>query len=174
MLIIKRVLAISVSLIVGYMGYIYSKRYVQRVLELFDLICALQMFETKVRYKSEPIGEAFIYISSVIKTRAGQIFYDTVEYLKFSDGVLASQAWNHSIEKNMPYLSLNNVEKQILMSFGNNLGNSDIDGQIKNINLVINQLEKQVKIAQDDSEKNSKMYKNLGVLGGMALFILLL
>jgi len=53
------------------------------------------------------------------------------------------------------------------------LGSSDVEGQIKNIRLTINQLKLQEQKAEELRAKNEAMYRNLGILGGLAIIIIL-
>ena len=68
---------------------------------------------------------------------------------------------------------MNSEDEEILISFGKLLGSSDTEGQIKNIRLTLNQLKMQEEKAEELRKKNESMYRNLGVLGGLAIIIIL-
>lgn len=63
---------------------------------------------------------------------------------------------------------------EILKSFGYGLGNSDVYNQEKNFDLAIELLKRQLSNAEEESKKNEKLYKNIGVLAGLAINILFL
>ncbi|WDC83785.1 hypothetical protein PL321_14865 [Caloramator sp. mosi_1] len=62
---------------------------------------------------------------------------------------------------------------EILNTFIQGLGNSDFEGHKKNFNIVLKKLEGIEKEAEDIREKNEKLYRYLGVLGGLLIVIIL-
>ena len=57
---------------------------------------------------------------------------------------------------------------------GKMLGKTDKSGQISEIELVSNFLDKQINDAEEMKTKNEKLYKTLGVLGGLTIAIILI
>jgi len=110
--------------------------------------------------------------SAVAQTAAWPFFFEAaVENLK--EGMCADEAWTKAVKENISATSLNSEDEVIIISFGKMLGSSDLEGQIKNIRLTVNQLRIQEQKAEELRSKNEKMYKNLGVLFGLAIIILL-
>jgi stage III sporulation protein AB len=60
------------------------------------------------------------------------------------------------------------------LSLGNSLGSYDIENQSNCLKLVDSQLDLQQRNLEVLISKNGKMYKNLGVLGGIAICIMLI
>ena len=54
------------------------------------------------------------------------------------------------------------------------LGVTDLQGQISQIELTQSLLNSQIKEAQEEKVKNSKMYKTLGITVGLAVGIILI
>ena len=52
------------------------------------------------------------------------------------------------------------------------LGKVDLEGQVREVELVDHFLDKQIEIAQEESKKSEKMYKTLGVTIGLAMVII--
>ena len=84
--------------------------------------------------------------------------------------VSAGEAWIQSIEKTES--NLNKEDKEILKKLGKLLGRIDADGQISEIELVSNFLDTQIDIAENERNKNEKMYKTLGGIIGLTLVII--
>ena len=57
--------------------------------------------------------------------------------------------------------------------FGKLLGKTDKKGQISEIDLSLNFIEKQIQKAEVEKNKNAKLYKSLGVLIGCGITIIL-
>ena len=84
----------------------------------------------------------------------------------------AEEAWNKSIEKSNTYLNKEDIEN--IKSFGKMLGKTDKEGQVSHLELTKTFIEIQIEKARKEEEKNSKLYKTLGVLCGLALVIILI
>ena len=77
-----------------------------------------------------------------------------------------------AIETSLPF-SIIPFTGSILNTLGSTLGKSDIDGQMNEINEFKERLNNQIKQAEEEKKKNSKMYKTLGTIGGLVIVILL-
>ena len=54
------------------------------------------------------------------------------------------------------------------------LGKSDLDGQISQIDITLNFLDKQIEEAEIEKSKNERLYKKLGTIMGLTLVIILI
>ena len=68
----------------------------------------------------------------------------------------------------------NNEDIKIIKSFWKLLGKTDINGQINEIELTLKLIEKQIENAEKEREKNSKLYKTLGITCGIGICIILI
>lgn len=157
-----------------FLGYILSSDCKKRPQQLRELQALLQMFENQITYLSDILTEAFERIYRSSKNEVGIFFIDTVEKLKNGKSMNASCAWEAAIRENIKRTALNREDEEILVSFGRILGSSDLEGQVKNIKLALSQLRLQEQKAEENRSKNEGMYKSLGILGGMAVVIVLI
>jgi stage III sporulation protein AB len=164
---------IMVLLSCGFLGYILSSDCKKRPRQLRELQSMLQIFETRISYLSDILAEAFESICSLGGGETGVFFSDTVERLRSGRSISASQAWEEAVRENIKRTSLNREDEEILVSFGKFLGSSDLEGQIKNIRLTLEQLRLQEHKAEESRAKNEGMYRSLGILGGIAVVIVL-
>ena len=70
-------------------------------------------------------------------------------------------------------LNFNNEDINLIKSFGSMLGKTDVDGQMSEINQFVSLLNGQIVTAEEEKNKNSKMYKSLGTIVGLGIVILL-
>ena len=82
------------------------------------------------------------------------------------------EAWNTSLEEAKTDLTKEDIET--LKNLGKILGETDVEGQINQIELTETLLENQIKEALEEKLKNSKMYRTLGVTVGLAISIILI
>ena len=91
---------------------------------------------------------------------------------KNMNGKIASIAWENAVDETD--CNLNNEDKKTIKTLSKLLGQTDIEGQVSQIEITQNFLEKQIKGAQEEKEKNEKLYKKLGTIIGLAIAIVLI
>ena len=84
-----------------------------------------------------------------------------------------NNAWKQALDEEIYYLNMKNEDFDVIETLGNTLGKTDIDGQINGINQFKERLSIQIKQAELDKNKNSKMFKSLGTIVGLVIVILL-
>ena len=149
-------------------GKLLSKKYVDRVHELKDMKNALNIFKSKIKFTYEPIGEVFSEISRTIKSNIGNIFGEAKNRMKVQS---ASLAWEEAVDKSES--NLNKEDKQIIKMLSKLLGQTDIEGQISQIDVTEEFLKKQIKLAEEEREKNEKLYRKLIPTIGLAIIVIL-
>lgn len=173
-LMVKIILLITVFLVSTAIGFFISNRFSERVRELEDLITALELFETKISYTYDSLIDTFTYISENLKTKIYRIFFITAEHLRECKNLSAGEVFRNVIEEEKIFLELNKKDVEIIKSLSVSLGQVDLEAQLKNINLVSNLLNTQLKESYEEKSKNFKIYRNMGVLTGLVLIILLI
>lgn len=172
-MIFKLVGSIIVLLSSGFLGYILSTDCKKRPQQLRELQTLLQMFENRISYLSDILTEAFDRIHSCTGSEVGIFFAAASEKLKYDRNIGAPSAWESAVRENIKKTSLNKEDEEIIAAFGKILGSSDLEGQLKNIRLTVNQLNLQEEKAEQARSKNEGMYRSLGILGGLAVVIVL-
>jgi stage III sporulation protein AB len=154
-------------------GFIMAGSYCQRPRVLRNLETALSMLETEINYGHSPLPEALENISNKCEKEVSGLFLNTSKNMKLKEGITADEAWEKALKEFSISSSLSNSDMEILISFGRYLGSTDIEDQIKNIKLVLANLKWQGEIALEEKQKNEKLWKYLGVLSGLMVFLLL-
>ena len=155
-------------------GFEAAKRYVMRARELRAFQSALSRLETEILHYSSLLPEAMLQIGGSIGGGTGKVFIRTGNLLAGKKNYSVSEAWSSSLQCLKGELFLEKEDVEILRRFGEQLGSSDKDGQVKYIKLTLMQLHEDEEKAQVIREKYERMYKSLGLLGGIALAIILL
>ena len=84
----------------------------------------------------------------------------------------ATEAWNEAIEEYKG--NLTEDDKKAIQTLSKMLGTTDLEGQISQIEVTENFLDNQIKQAQEEKNKNEKLYKKLGSTIGLAIVIILI
>ena len=174
LLLLKTFLIISVFGISTFIGYALANKFSTRVNEIKDFILALEIFETKIKYTYDSLSTSFLYIADNLKTKAYRIFYITAEEIKDDINSSAGAIFKRVVDEEKIFLNLSGEDIEIVKGLGIALGQTDIEGQIKNIRLVKSSLERQLDTAVEEKSKNYKLYRNMGVLSGLIIIIILL
>lgn len=160
------IILVSCSLIGKYL----SKKYVIRVNELEEMKNALNMFKTKIKFTYEPIPVIFEEIAKNTTTNIGQVFNLAKEKMQTST-ITANIAWEQAIEE--VENNLTKEDKHVLKALSKLLGQTDVEGQVSQIEITQKFLEPQLKEAQEQKEKNEKLYSKLGTIIGLVIVIIL-
>ncbi|HNU80856.1 MAG TPA: stage III sporulation protein AB, partial [Bacillota bacterium] len=83
------------------------------------------------------------------------------------------EAWNDSAESILTQSSLKRADIDLIKSFGSILGCSDREDQKKHFQLFYIQLSHQEAAAMEEIKRSAKMYRSLGFLLGIAVFVVL-
>ncbi len=166
MIFIKNMSLIGIIAICSYIGVLKSKSFENRVIELSRFQSALIMFESKLKFTYEPIKNIFEEISNVIYKNESNIFY-----LTSKEERNINKAWCEATDS---ILFLNTSDKEVIKTIGKLLGKTDIEGQISEISLGLDLVRKQIEDAEYERNKNSKLYRTMGVILGLGISIILI
>ena len=84
----------------------------------------------------------------------------------------AGEAWEKAVQTSDTNLTDEDIH--ILLMLSKMLGQTDVEGQISQIEITENFLEKQIAEAQQEKNKNEKLYCKLGTTIGLAIVIILI
>ncbi len=149
-------------------GRYLSKKYVIRLKQLEEMKNALNMLKAKIQFTYEPIPEIFSGIAKNSSKAIGQVFLLAKEKMETKT---ANLAWEEAIDESQT--SLSKEDKYVLKTLSKLLGQTDIEGQIAQIEITQKFLETQIKEAQEEKQKNEKLYSKLGTTIGLAIVIIL-
>ena len=170
MIIFKLVISAAIIAISGYIGMYKAKSLKQREYILRDMVTFLSLCENEIKYMLNILPNAYESarqkLSTPLKSAIGAIVVDMLSL----DGNLDV---DQSIVQNISMLSeLTDYDKNVIISTLKNLGRSDIDGQINIIENGIKVIENQINEAVEIKNKNSKLYKTVGVIAGIMIVII--
>ena len=169
MLVIKIVIYSFIFLSCSLIGILISKKYVNRVNELRDFKNALNIFKTKIKYTYEPLPEIFAEISESIDSNISSVFKIASDKM---NACAAGEAWELALK--MDELNIDEEDRNILRKLGKLLGKTDMQGQVNQIEMTSEFLDKQIRKAENQKDKSEKMYRILGMIIGMAIVIMLI
>lgn len=165
---IKHVLLLSIFGLSTGIGMAIAKSYENRVVELKEFKNTLNIMKTKIKFTYEPLAEIFKQIANNNETSIERIFGQMANQITYYP---TREVWENCIQE--ADISINQEDKDILKKLGKLLGQTDVEGQVSEIEVTENFLNMQIDKAEEEKKKNQKMYKTLGVTIGLIFVIVL-
>lgn len=169
MIFIKIVISIVILCITSYIGIELASSLKEREEILIDMITFLKMVENEMIYMLNSLPNAYEIsrqkLNSKLKDVIGAIVIDMTNY-----GV---DKIDSSITNNINNLTaLEEYDKEIIISTLKNLGRSDLSSQNNIIENGIAIIKNQIKEARSIKDKNSKVYKTIGIISGLIIVVI--
>lgn len=138
-------------------GFTYSQKLYKRKSVLEKFIVELKNCSTKLTYTSAQLSE---------------LFSNNFMNYSFDEDSPFIEQWHNMLQDFSAVLTSDDVE--VLKSFAKNLGTTDSDGELKNIELYTHMLQNNIADASIQIDKKSKLYKTLGLSIGVAIAIFII
>lgn len=169
----KLIGAILIFFSCSWMGIMGGRRLAHRCQQINDLRRDLTFLEMDINYAITSLPEAFEKLAMESNWPLTILWERSHHYLSRGEGYLAQEAWQQAVQDFREKGALKQRELAVLHDFGSGLGLTDRQEQLKKFRLVQEQLAIAQKEAEDVKKKNQGMWRTMGVLGGLALVILL-
>lgn len=166
MIVLKYINLLGIVFISTYLGIYKAKEYENRVKDLIKFKNALVMFKSKLEFTYEPIKTIFSDISKVIYKESNNVFKKVI-----TDENDIYTAWKNAVKEERNFT---NEDKEVIEMIGKLLGKTDLNGQVNEINLGLDLVEKQIYMAEAEKQKNVKLYKTIGAVTGIGICIILI
>lgn len=151
-----------------------SSRYRRRVQNLEELVLTLEMFLTEIRYGLTPLPRVFEELGHRVRRPVGNLFCEAAALMKDGEGHSALECWKKAAGKYEHELCFMPGDLQLLEKLGKVWGKGDKEGQARQVALVQELFRQALEEARLEQHKNEKIWKYLGLLGGMTLVIFLI
>lgn len=169
MMIVKMIGAILIFISCGSVGFKIAANCKKEEKYLCDFILSIEYMISELQYRLTPLPQlckqASIKFDNCLGNIYEKIFYE-LELQQCSDPsfCFASVLEN---EKSIPPITRTQMEL-----LGKTVGQFDIDGQVKGLETVKAECERQLSLIRDNQENRLRGYKTLGLCAGAALAIL--
>ncbi|MCL2376045.1 MAG: stage III sporulation protein AB [Defluviitaleaceae bacterium] len=157
----------SCGLLGLYMGY----RGVVRARHLAEFKQSLLLLKSEIEFAAYALPQAFANVSQ----RAGDSLADFYMSLsrRVEEKISLDDAWNVGL-KELKNNHLAKEDLQVVCNLGKSLGSIDSEVQIKAIDMAIIAIDDILARVNDQNAKEGKMYRRLGILGGVLITVVLL
>ena len=157
-----------------YYGCSISAVYKKRVIRLEELLLSLEIFKTEINYGLSRLPDIFRFIAGKFPGPIGSLYNQTGEYMKLKQGFAAGECWHKSLRDSREEMDLNKDQIELLEKMALIWGRGSKNDQLKQTTLIQELLRQALLKARGEKEKNEKIWRYLGLLGGITIVIFLL
>ncbi|MPW25137.1 hypothetical protein GC105_04955 [Alkalibaculum sp. M08DMB] len=157
-----------------YIGKFMASSYEKRYIELLTFINFIDYFETEISYTSTPVIEILDSLTDKIKSPFKEIIIGVSEELTSYGYRPLCTVWEENLYNNKNKLSLSQEDLELLIYFGNILGTTDMENQKKYFTVIKSRLQVQLTQAYEKKLKYTKLFKELGIIIGLFIVILII
>ena len=153
-------------------GVYYGNLETYRMRDLLEIKKALSILRSQIEYARTPLPEAMQAISARVRESVGKMFGMCAELLVHERNEKVAHLWEAAVEQHKDELFLTQEDVEQLKDFGTMLGNMDSEAQMMNISMLIGYIDERVAHLHESRDKNRKLYRSFGILGGALIVII--
>ncbi|MCR6545964.1 hypothetical protein NVS47_10640 [Dehalobacterium formicoaceticum] len=169
---IKLIGAGMVIITCGLIGTLLGKNITKHVEEIRQFQFGLQTLETEIMYTLTPLPQALKAAESQTKGTPAKFFQEVGQRLKDGQGQTVGEIWSESLKKLTPYSLLTTEELSYLEQFGQGLGSSDREDQLKRLTRIKNYLLHREKEVETERSQFQKVWQTLGWSCGLVITLI--
>lgn len=171
MYIFKLIVCICILEISTYIGITLGKQLKNRTKEYVTLQSICTYIESRIKYSQDNLIDIFDDVHEQNKNNNfGFLFEDITNQMKKNIYSL-SECISRGISNNQYRFC---CDFNVLQELSNSLGKSNVENQVKAIELAKTRIKESLDESKEIENKNSKLYRNLGVICGIMLVIVLI
>ncbi len=153
-------------------GVYYSFKVEYRIEDLSEMKKALTLLSSEIEFNLSTLAEAMKNISLKVRSPIKDIFEEfSMELEKRT--CKSGELWENIMNKYFCDTYFEREDIESFISFGHTLGYLDAKQQNNNINLCVEYINNKISELKEKSYKNKKMYKSLGLFGGIVIMVII-
>ena len=155
----------------GLLGLYMSHRSIIRARHLTEFKQSLLLLKSEIEFAAYALPQAFANVAQ----RAGGSFANFYTGLsqRVEDKVSLADAWEIGL-KELSGSHLTQEDLESIRGLGKSLGSIDAEVQVRAINMTIIAIDDILARVNEQNTKEGKMYRRLGILGGVLITVVLL
>ncbi|MCL2048502.1 MAG: stage III sporulation protein AB [Defluviitaleaceae bacterium] len=152
-------------------GVYFSAKESFRVQDLLEFKKALLILSSEIEYMRATLSEACGNIAKRTGLGISGVFASFSHALANSEGETAYQLWRNAIDTGKIFIAAE--DRAVLDDFGKTIGYLDKQMQKNAIEYAVRYIDEKAATLQKQSDKNKKMYRSLGIIGGLLIAVVL-
>lgn len=154
------------------LGWYKARQLTMRPIQIRTLRHLLQRLETEIVYGQTPLPSALGHLASQTEEPFSSMLKEMKLALEQNDQSTA-EIWQSVTYSSWGNTFMQSQEKDIWLRLGKTLGVSDQDDQRKHLKLAMDHLASEEKTAHEEAKRFASVWRNLGLLGGALLVLVM-
>lgn len=151
------------------MGYNLKLRL--KNLKIFEKI--ISMVRGEIRYNNSTISEAMRHVSRHTQAPFNEMLLKISEQLDAFEGKTFKEIWEKTFEEYSQTSCFTKEQSGNIKQLGENLGYLDKDMQLNTLDLLTEQIRKDISDLEQSMAGNIRLYNCLGVMGGIIVILII-
>ena len=126
----------------------------------------------EIRYGNKSLYDAFTGASGKLAGKYREFFLNTAEEIKKKKGKPFGEIFRNCAQESLDDQNFTREEKEKIFSLGERLGYLGMDMQLRQLQLLEEDLENEIQELNKDLKEKKKLYQSLGILLGILLAVL--
>lgn len=169
MFVVKFSICVGLVVLCTILGMKRAKKYEIREYVLKDFITTFKSIENDIKYMLVSLPDAIEKIRHTLNTDIKDVLGAISVHMMEGN---SQDELNRNINKEINSIyEINNYDKEIIYQGFSNLGKADLESQISIIENTVVNLGSQLNEANEEKNKNYKLYRTLGTAVGLMLAI---
>ena len=161
-------LAVIIAAFGGFVGLFFSLRLKEREKTMSSVLLLIKELTVQIRYTNTEIGDILTSAANNVEFNG---LYFVCECSKLNEKGNFHFLWKEGVKK-QPFLEAK--DRELLNTLGDNLGQTDTEGQLSFLEMYEELIKKNLEQAAKDYADKGKMYRSVGLLCGLAVGIMVL
>ena len=142
------------------------KRHLEKLLQMTILL------KGEIRYGNTSLYDAFTGAAGKLEGKYREFFLNTAEEIKKKKGKPFGEIFRNCARASLDDQNFTREEKEKIFSLGERLGYLGMDMQLRQLQLLEEDLENEIQELNKDLKEKKKLYQSLGILLGILLAVL--
>ncbi len=142
--------------------------------DLYNFKKGLLLLKSEISYLRTSFSDAFFKVSKHLGLGTREVFEEFSFKLENGEVLDTKILWEESLDNHKDKLYISKDVIKHIKDFGSVLELQDLGGIISHINFLLEQIESEIEVSKDKNEKTKKLYKQLSVLGGCLIVVVLI
>lgn len=156
------------------MGMAAGNEMERRVRDIRELLKLLELLEGEIGYANAVLSEGFRHASGRMRKPYSVFLEKMAEHMDELRGDTLGEIFRQYVRTELRHTALLPADREGLVCFGEQLGNLDVRMQLAAIALYREQLSQTCAQAQEAYRSDVKLYRCLGLMGGLFLAVIFL
>lgn len=154
-------------------GFERSRELRERIRILEKLAQMLLLLKGEIRCTGASLEDAFLDTAQKMSGEYKACLLDIGKRLHERPGIPFGEIFSECTWKKIPLQKLDREERVVFLSLGEKLGYLDRQMQVAQLTLLEEELDRKIQILKEELPGKQKLYRSMGILGGIFLAILL-